>query len=582
MPSLNQAIFIVADLETTGLSPDRNRITEIAVVRVEGAERLEAHSSLVNPGQHIPTDVQRLTGITNAMAFAAPAPAVVFPDARRWFDGADAFVAHNAQFDFTFLSRAFSREGLEPLRIPMLCTARLARRLLPARKGWSLVELTSYLGIRVRNRHRASGDVAATARALIELIAIAEDEYGCESLEDLIAIQRSPVSRFRDVPASIRSMQELAACLPATPGVYRILDRRKIVLYVGKAKSLRERVSTYFRASAVHTRKIAEMVRRARAIEFEETGSELAALLLESRLIKGLQPKYNTMEKRYRRLAFLRLDTSDPFPRLALSQQIEADGAEYFGPFAGRQSVEVLLEILGRLFGLRECEADIRPNASAVPCLYGQMGRCLAPCNAVSDLQGYAAEVERLRAFLSGGATGLAGALRERMEAHAAAMEFEEAAAVRDQITQVNRLMAGRRNVPMSVHATNVVIVLPPDESGRRQLFMIRSGRLAVALTIGRRSPRKTLQRLMDRIYRNEAQHTHGWGREEIDEIRIIAAYLGRNSQTGTFVWIQPGESSGDILDRVIAAMDLCRAENVPRLKGDDIAEYRDSAEKVG
>lgn len=86
----------------------------------------------------------------------------------------------------------------------------------------------------------------------------------------------------------------------------------------------------------------------------------------------------------------------------------------------------------------------------------------------------------------------------------------------------------------------------------------------------------------MDRIYRNEAQHTHGWGREEIDEIRIIAAYLGRNSQTGTFVWIQPGESSGDILDRVIAAMDLCRAENVPRLKGDDIAEYRDSAEKVG
>lgn len=548
---LEQARFVVTDVETTGLSPDRHRITEVACVSLVAGEVFDEHKTLVNPEQHIPTQIQRMTGISNAMAFAAEPGAVLFPQIRDWFTAADVLVAHNAPFDVSFLQASFRRHGVNPLDLPTLCTARLARRLLPPRKGWSLADLAAYLGIRIRNRHRALGDAQATALVLAELIERAVEERACETVADLIALQNRSLRRYKDLPATLVAMQRATHELPATPGVYRFLDRRGNVLYVGKARSLRDRASSYFRAGATHTKRIAEMVRRARRVEYDETGSELAALLLESRLIKELQPSHNTLEKRYRRSAFLRLDLADSCPKLSTALQIEADGAEYFGPFTSRRMVETLLEIFARTFKLRDCEGTIVPDPSIVPCLYGQIGRCLAPCSAAVDSDAYMREVDRLRRFLSGEGGGLLPLLQQRMEEHAAAMEFEEAATVRDYAQQVRRLVAGRRSGALSVNDCNVAIIVPAERDDRRQLFLVRHGRLVAALSVGRRMPARTIERLVQKTYSGLSQRGVTAGRMEIDEMRIIAGYVARESDRGNFVWIEPGDSHDSIVEQI-------------------------------
>lgn len=548
---LSEVSFVVADIETTGLSAARDRITEVACAHVVGGEIVHEESTLVNPERHIPVEVQRLTGITNAMVFQAESGSVVFPRLRSWFGNPSVFAAHNALFDHSFLQASFRRCNLEPMTIPFVCTARLARRLLPARKSWALPELASYFGVRIRHRHRALGDARATARILIDLIEIAVDEHACETLDDLLTLQRRAVGRYREAPAYLLAMHKRALGLPSTPGVYRIHDRQGRLLYVGKAKNLRERTSTYFRPGAIHTKKISEMVRRARRLDYEETGSELAALLHESKLIKSLQPRYNTLEKRYRRLAFLRLDMGDAYPRLSTAVDIDADGAEYFGPFMGRRTVDSLIDTIGRLFRLRDCEGPIDPDPNVTPCLYGQIRRCLAPCAAQVSPDMYGMEVMRLRRFLSGEAQGLAEALRARMVAHAESLEFEDAALVRDQLVEVDRLLAGRRHVPISINACNVAIVLHVTPGSTRQLFLVRQGRLAAVRTFDGSVSLKSLERLVAMTFGPERLVAAEGRCQEIDEMRIIASYLSRAGKRGEFVWVDENDDARAITRRI-------------------------------
>jgi excinuclease UvrABC nuclease subunit len=244
---------------------------------------------------------------------------------------------------------------------------------------------------------------------------------------------------FRKTPQNVKSLGPVLSTLPHRPGVYRMIDKHGEILYVGKAKDLRDRVGSYFRPAAEHTPKIAEMVRRVRTIEIEETGSELAALLLESRRIKEYQPKYNTLQKRYRRYAFLRLTTHDDFPRTELALEVEPDGSEYFGPFSNRDAVGMVIDAIDRAFRLRECSDPIVPDENATPCIYHQIKRCDAPCAKLQTIEQYRAEVAEVRAFLSGSEEGIISRLQAQMLEHAERLEFEEAAVLRNRIYELRR-----------------------------------------------------------------------------------------------------------------------------------------------
>lgn len=548
---LRDATFIVTDVETTGRSAAADRITEVACVWVADGEIVEERSTLVNPGVYIPREIQELTGITNAMVLDAPKEDEIFPEVRRWFSGVALFTAHNATFDYNFLQHSFSRNTVQGLNPQTLCTLRIARRLLPAHRGFSLHNLAAYFGIKIRNRHRALGDAHATAKVLVRLLDIAEEEHGCETLEDLVRLQYRPTKVFRKAAETPAKTEPVARDLPGAPGVYKMIGRGDSLLYVGKAKNLRERVGSYFRPGADHTPKIREMVKRVKRVEVEQTGSELGALLLESRLIKEHQPKYNTAGKRLRRYGFIRLDVNDPFPRVEYAPEVLPDGAEYYGPFRNRDAAQMLVETIDHLFKLRECKDPLNPRESAVPCFYHQIYRCGAPCAERQTQIDYREEVERVRLALSGSEEGIIGLLSERMEIHAANLEFEDAAALRDRIAELRRVFVWKRRVAESINTNNLLMLLPAPDPKFREVFLVRFGRLAQQLVVGSRFPEVTLRRHIEATFFNGQTHPPRFDRMEIDEIRIIAGYLRRRSGEGTAVQVRGEDTVDDLLARL-------------------------------
>src|SRR5690606_5315296 len=273
---------------------------------------------------------------STAMVFDQPTAAEVLP---AWLDflGDGVLVAHNLPFDLRFLEVELDIAGLPSLRNPMLDTLRLARRLLSALPSKGLSGLTQHFGIEVNGRHRALGDAEATAQLLLLFVERLRTEFGAETVDDLLGFQRKRYRDTRREPAHLAHIREaVLPLLPDRPGVYSMRDRRGRVIYVGKAKSLRNRVRSYFAAVDNHPPKTRKLVRDVRDVTWEETGTELAALLEESRRIKQLLPVYNHAQRRYRDYPFLRLDTTHPYPTLSWTPRIQTDGAEYYGPLGRR------------------------------------------------------------------------------------------------------------------------------------------------------------------------------------------------------------------------------------------------------
>lgn len=191
---LARAEWVVVDLETTGLALESCTILEIGAVRIAGLQRTDRFQTLVDPGVAIPARITALTGIDRTLVDGAPSLARAIRSFREWVGPGPgiAFVAHNASFDQRFVARAFAEHGLPPWPGPILCTRKLARRLLPELPRYDLDSLAARFGIANAARHRALGDAEATARALLELLEIARADRALRSVGDLIALQARP------------------------------------------------------------------------------------------------------------------------------------------------------------------------------------------------------------------------------------------------------------------------------------------------------------------------------------------------------------------------------------------------------
>jgi DNA polymerase III epsilon subunit family exonuclease len=193
--SLRDIAFIVVDVETTGMDPVGDRITEIAMMKVRDGVLQDEFSTLVNPLVTIPANITRITGIDNAMVHDAPTAREIAPYVAE-FLGTDVFVAHNVAFDWGFVRHTLRREGGIEILNPLLCTVKLSRRILPSLPSKSLDPVTRALNIRIPARHRASGDAYATALVLIKFLSFVQKAHDIETLDDLLAFQNSG-SRIR-------------------------------------------------------------------------------------------------------------------------------------------------------------------------------------------------------------------------------------------------------------------------------------------------------------------------------------------------------------------------------------------------
>ncbi|WP_458626542.1 exonuclease domain-containing protein [Winogradskyella sp. PC D3.3] len=274
-------IYTIIDVETTGQS---NRMTEISIFKFNGDTVIDEFTSLINPETYIPQHITALTGIDDHMVADAPRFEEVAEDIINITEGA-IFVAHNVNFDYKVISGEFSRIGLEFNR-KKLCTVRLSRRLLPGHRSYSLGKLCSALEINLVGRHRARGDAEATT-ILFKLL-LQQPEASAVFKEFL-----NKNSKEATLPPNLPKATFEA--LPDTAGIYYFKDKKGTVIYVGKAINIKKRVLSHFYSK---TKKAQDMVRETRDIDFECSGSELIALLMEDAAIKHHFPVYNKVAKR--------------------------------------------------------------------------------------------------------------------------------------------------------------------------------------------------------------------------------------------------------------------------------------------
>jgi DNA polymerase-3 subunit epsilon len=279
-------MYAIVDIETTGGYADNNAITEVAIVLHDGNGEVKRYETLIHPRQTIPRYVQALTGITDEMVAGAPLFEEVAPVIHEWLKDC-VFVAHNVNFDYSFLKHQLEACGLH-LDCKKLCTIRLSRKIFPGIPSYSLGNLCQHLGISIENRHRAGGDADATVR-LFETILKAG---GLETIREMIRGR----NREQYLPVNLPAGQ--VQQLPLSPGVYYFHDQKGKVIYVGKAKSLRHRVVSHFSNNKPGRQK-QEFLRNIYSISYEVAGTELMAFLLECVEIKRLWPAYNRSLKRF-------------------------------------------------------------------------------------------------------------------------------------------------------------------------------------------------------------------------------------------------------------------------------------------
>lgn len=564
--TLSDATYTVIDLETTGGANRAHRIIEISAMQVRRGKVVAELTSLINPEMPISYFISQYTGITNEMVKHAPTAKEVLPDLLRLL-GESVFVAHNISFDYTFVNLELERNGFERLNNRSLCTVRLARRLLPKQLKKNLGDLSAYFGIPITTRHRAKGDCEATVGVLHRLIEIAQEKHRIEHLEELISLQYKAIRIFKREPKHIRTIREtLLPKLPEQPGVYFFYSERGELLYIGKSKNLKSRVSSYFIDTEHKADKVKELVMYVRNIDYQTTGSELEALLLESKLIKLHKPRYNTLLKRYKSYPFLRL-TNHEFPRLEIAMEIERDGAEYFGPFPSMETARHVFTVLNRTFLLRECSDDELYKARA--CVYLDLHRCAAPCERWRVQNGeYEQELNRVRRFLSGVDAEIIDKLTAKMKRLASEHRFEEAAELRTGVQSMRRVFYRQASVTASINENNVLILLPSaiysDVCKEFVILFVRFGRLAAQEKV-LLDDALSLSALLSNLYFNGATAPAECKKEEIDEMQILSTWIYHNRETLSCLYVQKSHTPESLLQELIER--LCALSNHDKIE---------------
>jgi len=361
--------YVVLDLETTGGNATRDRITEIAAVRIQDGKEVARWSTLVNPGVRIPHFIQSLTGIDDAMVENAPAFEEVAKPLLSILEGA-VLVAHNVRFDHGFLLNELARLDIS-LRVKTLCSVRLSRRLYPQHKGHGLDAILQRHGLHTQARHRAMGDVDV----VLAWLAVASKELGP------LAVQREAAALLQSSASTPPNLETPVSDIPDTPGVYLFYGEGALPLYIGKSINLRTRVMSHFQSASKVAREM-RILQEIRRIEWRETAGELGALLLESRLVKELQPVYNRQLRKERQLSTWKLgmDPSEK-PLLVLTRMEDVgpgDFPQLYGTYRSKRQAVEALQQLAQMHQL--CIRVLGLESGKGPCFASQVGKCKGVC----------------------------------------------------------------------------------------------------------------------------------------------------------------------------------------------------------
>lgn len=558
--------FIAVDVETTGLKPSRNKIIEIALLRYRNGVLERRYESLLNPGRKIPEFITRLTTIRNEDIEDAPVFGDVAQDVLE-FIGEDVLIGHNVGFDIGFINAELDRVD-KPLMVnERLDTMGLAMRLLREVRKPSLDHVAAAVGLQPRGVHRAGGDARLTAEVAMRLMEEAARQ-GVASVDRLKSVGFVPKSAAEEDFGRARVVMDrsLAANLPKKPGVYIMRDALGEIIYIGKAKNLRTRVGSYYSQLIGKTRKMDGLIESVARIDHEVVGSELEALLLESQLIRRYHPRYNTALKKSEHYPYIKVDTSNPWPRVSLVRTIKDDGARYFGPYTSATSARKTVDVINAALPLRTCIRGFR-NARSYgnPCLALELKQCLGPCTGKVDREVYQQHVHAVLGLLDGKDDAMYQQLHRQLEDAAERLDFEKADRIRRNILNLTAILGEQQRTRDAEAFHNLVLVLPGAESDVRQAWLIAHGRLWARILIDTSSEdaenilAERLTASMERLkYASPTPRDHN----EVDEAGILTRFLFRNEGSEAMVSLSLDEAGlavddpTDLAARILAVSD--------------------------
>jgi DNA polymerase-3 subunit epsilon len=466
---LRDTTFVVVDLETTGgraSGDNHDAITEVGAVKVRGGAVLGELATLVDPGRSIPPQIVALTGITSAMVYNAPTIESVLPAFLEFSRGA-VLVAHNAGFDIGFLRAAAERLQITWPRPPVLCTVKLARRVLTRDEAPSvrLSALARLFGATTTPTHRALDDARATVDVLHALI----ERVGNQGVHTYTELR----AYLPDVTQAQRRKRHLADALPHRPGVYLFRGPSAEVLYVGTAVDLRRRIGQYFNGADPRTR-MKEMASLATAVDHVECAHDLEAGVRELRLLAAHAPPYNRRSKFPQRWWWVVL-TDEPFPRFSVVRAPKHDCA--VGPFRSRADAVETAALLARFTGVRTCTRRLSRSALHT-CPERELSPCPAP-HGITPTQ-YASAPARAVALIEGDDSRALTAVLAHIADLSDRGRYETAARLRDHAAAaIDVLWRGQRLRALA--KVTELVTARPDGDGGWHLAVIRHGQLAAA-----------------------------------------------------------------------------------------------------
>lgn len=343
--------------------------------------------------------------------------------------------------------------------------------------------------------------------------------------------------------------------LPEKPGCYLMKDSNGRIIYVGKAISLRNRVRSYFHESADHSYKTYQLVQNIADIEFIVVGSELEALILEMNLIKQYMPRYNVRLKDDKRYPYIKVHWQDPYPKLTVTRRMLDDGSRYFGPYTSVWAVHQTLDVLRKIFPYLTCAREIT-GKDARPCLYYDIKLCSGPCIGAISQENYRQMIDDLCKFLEGRTDPIVKRLNTEMEKASEELRFEKAAALRDQVQAIDRVVEKQKVISSDQKDSDVIAMARNDGEACVQIFFVRSGKL-----IGREyfilegteeeQDEEILSEFVKQFYAQAAFVPQNvLLPKELEEAQIIKQWLNmRRGGEKVEICLPTGEQSKDLVD---------------------------------
>ncbi|MFZ2322919.1 MAG: exonuclease domain-containing protein [Ignavibacteriaceae bacterium] len=563
---LENASFSVVDVETTGLSANRNRIIEIALVKIENLKITDKLNYLINPQIYIPPFITSLTGISNDDVVDAPTFSEIVDEVIAFTENT-ILTAHNFAFDSSFLNSEFMISGREFINDHSCCTLKLARNIYRDLKSKSLSSVSEHLDLKNKNAHRALDDAEVTARVLLKMIKELQKKNNISTVAELLSYQKGiSESQLLNVK---KELQEDFSSLPNAPGIYYFTNKKDEIIYVGKAKSIRDRVKTYFSPSA--PRKAQKIVKQAARLKHIITNSELTALLTEAETIKILEPKHNSQLKKFGNKYFLKITRAHKSPRIELTNHFDFDGNDYFGLFISRRKATEILEFINKTFGIRECSD--KDFSKGKTCFLYDIHRCAGPCiDSTTNKAKHSDELEKVYDFLYGKNQYALDRLLSKMKDYSAKQKYEQAAEIKELVDFILDQTHKSSIIAEPVNRANVLFEIV--SRFENDYVLLLEGKFHIKKYL--HNHKDTFEQALEDYYNNTIHSDSNPTEEDLEKMKITLNWLVKNRNQVRAFYLKNYSSKAELYENISQSSDknFNEPEKTIQIKPDPTYDY--------